>query len=123
MSYFADLVRDTSTTTGTGDFTITGTPPSGAYVAFGSATEWVVGELIQVTIRHQTLNEWEDIFVPLSTSTNIQRSSALTRVIRSSNAGALVNFSAGTKDVYNGFSASYANAIQGQISARHLVMS
>lgn len=122
MPYFSDLVRDTTVTTGTGDVTLTGTPPSGAYVAFGSAPDWVVGEMIHVIIRHQILNEWESLLVPLSTSTTIQRSSTQTKVIRSSNAGALVNFSAGTKDVYNGFPAAFANSLQGQIAASFLVM-
>ena len=121
MAYFSDLVRDTTTTTGTGDITLSGVAPTGR-VAFGSA--FAVGQLVQYSISTSSGAEWEDGIAPLSTSTTIQRSSALTKVIASSNAGALVNFSAGTKDVYNALPSYFANSYRtrGHMSARHLVL-
>lgn len=119
MTAFSDLVRDTTTTTGTGDVTVTGTAPTGR-VAFGTA--FTTGELVYYTISTASGAEWETGLAPLSTSTTIQRSSTQARVLASSNAGALVNFSAGTKDVFNGLPSSFVNNIQGLNSARHLVM-
>lgn len=107
MAYFSDLVRDTTTTTGTGDVTVSGTAPTGK-VAFGTA--FATGTLIGYTISSSAGAEWETGLAPLSTSTTIQRSSAQAEVIASSNANALVNFSAGTKDVYNALPAYFANS-------------
>lgn len=86
-------VRDTSTTTGTGTITVSGTAPTG-FQAFGSAYE--VGEAFQYAIVLQAGSEWEVGVGTLASSTTFTRDV----VLESSNADALVNFSAGTKDVY-----------------------
>jgi hypothetical protein len=65
MAYFSDLVRDTTTTTGTGDVTVTGTAPTGR-VAFGTA--FTVGQLVGYTISTASGAEWETGIAPLSTS-------------------------------------------------------
>ena len=87
-----DRVRETTTTTGTGNLTLAGAAtgfvtfdsvfgtntPCGYAVASSGGAEWEVG------IGH------------LSGSTTLVRDS----VIASSNSGAAVNFSSGTKDVF-----------------------
>ena len=92
MPALADRVQETSTTTGTGNFTLLGAVTN--YQDFNTA----IGQNIEFsyTIRHQTLAEWETGFGYLSASTTLVRTEAR----ESSNSGALVNFSAGTKDVF-----------------------
>jgi hypothetical protein len=89
----ADRVRDTSTTTGTGNFTVTGTAPT-AYRTFSAVLS--VSDTFYYVIQHQTLNEWE-VGLGTYSSSNVF---ARTTVISSSNANSAVNFSAGTKDVF-----------------------
>lgn len=94
MTHFADRVRDTSTSTGTGAITLANTAPAGSVTfasAFGSASIRV-GYVIQ----GQTAGEWEVGSGMFNGTTGLTRDA----VISSSNAGALVNFSAGTKDVF-----------------------
>jgi hypothetical protein len=88
---YADRVKDTTTTTGTGNVTLSGTPPTG-YQAFG--TPFAVNDPIDYCIAGGA--EWEVGVGYLSASTTLVRD----RVLRSSNSDALVNFSAGTKDVF-----------------------
>lgn len=89
----ADRVRDTSTTTSTGNFTVTGTAPTG-YRTFSAVLS--VSDTFYYVIQHQTLNEWE-VGLGTYSSANVF---ARTTVISSSNANSAVNFSAGTKDVF-----------------------
>lgn len=94
MPYLADRVKETTSTTGTGSMTLLGAATgfqsfNTAFPAAGSAGQ-MVGYCIAGT------SEWEvgkGLFIAPST---LQR-----LVVRSSsNAGNLVNFSAGTKDVF-----------------------
>jgi hypothetical protein len=94
----ADRVRDTSTTTGTGALTLAGSPPTG-YRAVSAVC--ANNDTIYYCIQHQTLNQWE---VGLGTS-NGGTTLTRTTVLASSNGGAAVNFSAGTKDVFAVFPA------------------
>jgi len=89
----ADRVRDTATTTGTGAFTLAGTPPTG-YRAVSSVC--ANADTFWYCIQHQSANEWE---VGLGTS-NGGTTLTRTTVLASSNGGAAVNFSSGTKDVF-----------------------
>jgi hypothetical protein len=67
------------------------------------------------TIAGQTGSEWE---VGIGTYTASGATLARNTVISSSNAGSLVNFSAGTKDVFVTYPAEFtANAIGGGIGA------
>jgi hypothetical protein len=86
-----DRVKDTTTTTGTGDITLSGTAPSG-FRAFASAM--AVGDNCYYAIVGGA--EWEVGYGTLTASTTLNRS----RIIKSSNADALVSFSAGSKDVF-----------------------
>jgi hypothetical protein len=92
---FADRVKETSTTTGTGTLDLGGAATGGfqTFVA-GIGT----GNRCYYCIQLTSASEWE---VGIGTVTDAA-TDTLTRetVLGSSNAGALVNFSAGTKDVF-----------------------
>lgn len=89
---YADRVKDSTTTTGTGNITLSGTAPTG-YVDFNSA----FGTNTRFTYCiSSTGSEWETGIGYLSGSTTLVR-----EVVRaSSNSNAAVSFSAGTKDVF-----------------------
>lgn len=89
----ADRVRDTSTTTGTGAFTVSGTAPTG-YRTFSAVC--ATSDTFWYAIQHQTAAEWEVGLGTYSSANTVTR----TTVLASSNANAAVTFSAGTKDVF-----------------------
>jgi hypothetical protein len=93
MPAYADRVKDTTTTTGTGNVTLSGTAPTG-FQTFNAA--FGTNKKFEYTIELNS--EWETGEGYLSASTTLVRAT----VIASSNAGALVNFSAGTKNVFAG---------------------
>ena len=106
----ADRVKETTTTTGTGTVTLLGA--STGYQSFSAIGN---GNTTYYTIAAQTGTEWE---VGFGTYTSSCTTNARTTVISSSNAGALVNFSAGTKDVFVTYPAEFtANAVGGGIGA------
>lgn len=113
--YLADRVKDTSTTTGTGTITVSGTAAS-TFVAFGTA--YAVGDVVPYVIAHQSANEWEVGQGVLLTSTTISRIADKVQA-GSSGAGVLVNFAAGTKDVFVNLSANDAATV-GQTLALNL---
>ena len=88
-----DRVRDTTTTTGTGNITVSGSAPTGYQSLSGAGL--ATGDLIPYVIAGQGTAEWEAGIGTLTSTTAFSRA-----VQASSNAGALVNFSAGTKDVF-----------------------
>jgi hypothetical protein len=87
-----DRVSDTSTTTGAGDLTLDATPPS-SYVGFSGVA---LNTPFNYTIEHASLNEFEVGIGYLTSATVLVRQTIET----SSNGNALVNFSAGTKNVF-----------------------
>jgi hypothetical protein len=89
----ADRVRDTSTSTGTGSFTVSGTAPTGFRTLSAVLS---VGDTFYYAIQSQGLNEWE-VGLGTYSSANVF---ARTTVLSSSNSGSAVTFSAGTKDVF-----------------------
>ena len=95
-----DRVKETTTTTGTGSVTLAGA--STGFQTFNSAIG--TGNTTYYCIAGQGTSEWEVGLGTLSASTTLDR----TTVYASSNAGSLVNFSAGTKDVFVTFPASIA---------------
>jgi hypothetical protein len=100
MAHIArDRVADTSVTTGTSDFTVAGSPPTGFRtldnVLATSDTFWYC-------IAHQGAGEFEVGLGTYSGSGVFVR----TTVLESSNSNNLVNFSAGTKDVFFTFPAA-----------------
>ena len=90
---FKDRVRETTTTTGTGTVTL-----AGAVTGFDTFSEVGDGNTTYYAIVHRSANEWE---VGIGTVTDATPDT-LSRdtVISSSNGDALVNFSAGTKNVF-----------------------
>lgn len=86
-----DRVKETTTTTGTGDVSLAGA--ASGFQAFSAVA--ANGDQIAYAIVGTT--EWEMGIGTWVTGNTLQR----TYVESSSNAGALVNFSAGTKDVFN----------------------
>lgn len=96
---YADRVKDTSSTTGTGDFTLAGSPPTG-YQSFNAA--FSTTNSFAYCIEGGA--EWEVGIGHLSAATTLVRDT----VTGSSNAGAAVDFSAGTKNVFCTIPATYA---------------
>jgi hypothetical protein len=89
----ADRVKETTTTTGTGNVTL-----AGAVSAFRTfASVMANNDTCFYAIHHQSANEYE---VGFGTFISATPAIARTTVIASSNGGAAVNFSAGTKDVF-----------------------
>ncbi len=88
----ADRVRETTTTTGTGTVTL-----AGAVTGFQTFAAIGNGNTTYYTIAGQGTAEWE---VGIGTYTSAGTTLARNTVLASSNAGSLVNFSAGTKDVF-----------------------
>lgn len=88
----ADRVRETTTTAGTGTVTL-----GGAVTGFQSFSVVGNGNTTYYTIAGQGTSEWE---VGIGTYTSSGTTLARTTVLASSNSGSLVNFSAGTKDVF-----------------------
>ena len=106
----ADRVKETTTTTGTGTVTLLGA--STGYQSFSAIGNT---NTTYYTIAGQTGSEWE---VGIGTYSTSGTTLARTTVISSSNSGALVNFSAGTKDVFVTYPASFtSNAIGGGVGA------
>jgi len=118
-----DRVRETTTVVGTGTATLLG-------AVTGYQTFAVVGNAntTYYCVAGQGTTEWE---VGLGTYTSSGTTLARTTVLASSNANALVSFSAGTKDVfvtYPGGKAVYADAsgnttVTGVLTAPEVVAS
>ena len=88
----ADRVRETSATTGTGTITL-----AGAMYGYQSFSAIGDGNATYYTIYDQTSGDWE---VGIGTYTASGTTLSRTTVLSSSNAGLLVPFGAGTKDVF-----------------------
>lgn len=111
MPYAADRVLETATTTGTGNFTLAGAVTG--YRTFSSAV--ALNTPVYYTIEDAGGSGWEVGIGRLSGATTLVRS----QVLASSNAGALVSFGAGTKNV---FVTSPAIAVRRPAPGRQLAM-
>lgn len=99
---FADRVKDSTTTTGSGSVTLTNNAQLG-FRTFGNA--FAVGTtLIPYCIADQGGANWETGYGTLVDAVTLQRDT----VLASSNAGSPVSFIAGVKDVLVGFPAAAA---------------
>ena len=87
-----DRVLEASTTTGTGNITLSGAPSG--YQTFNAGIG--ANNTTFYAVFNTVANEWELGLGTLSNATNLQR----TTVYSSSSANAAVNFSAGTKNVF-----------------------
>ncbi len=90
MPFYADRVQETTTTTGTGSLTLAGA--ASGYRTFQSVIN--TGDRVAYVIALGT--EWEVGDGILSATTTLTREN----VYASSNSGALVSFSAGSKNVW-----------------------
>jgi hypothetical protein len=97
----ADRVLDSSTSTGTGAFVVSGTPAAG-YRTFSAVMS--VSDTCYYSIQGQTTSEWEVGLGTYSSADTLTR----TTVYSSSNSGSAVTFSAGTKNVFITMAASRA---------------
>ena len=99
MAAIDNLVHETSTSTGTGNLSLSNVDGKQSFnTAFGTGGT----DVFYYFISHRTAGEWEVGTGHLSTATTIVRGT----VLASSNSGSAVNFSAGTKDITNDLSAS-----------------
>jgi hypothetical protein len=89
----ADRIKETTTTTGTGNVTLAGAVSQ--FRAFSA--EYSNNDTFYYAIVGQSGTEWE---VGIGTYVSATPAIARTTVLESSNSGSLVNFSAGTKDVW-----------------------
>lgn len=96
----ADRVKETTTSTG-----ITAVTLLGAATGFQSFSAIGNANVTYYTIAGQTGSEWE---VGIGTYTSSGTSLSRDTVLASSNSGSLVNFSAGTKDVWCDYPAKRA---------------
>ena len=96
----ADRVRETTTTTGTVSVVL-----AGAVTGFQTFAAIGNGNTTYYTIAGQGTSEWE---VGIGTYTASGTTLARNTVLASSNSGSLVNFSAGTKDVFCDYPAGRA---------------
>lgn len=88
----ADRVQETTTTTGTGTITL-----AGAVTGFQSFAAVGNGNTTFYSIADQSGSQWE---VGIGTYTSSGTTLSRDTVLSSSNSGSLVNFSAGTKNVF-----------------------
>jgi hypothetical protein len=91
---YADRVKETSTTTGTGTLDLAGAETGFQGFVAGAGD----GARVAYAIKHQSADEWE---TGIGTVTDAA-TDTLSRdiILSSSNSGSAVNFSAGTKDVW-----------------------
>jgi len=96
----ADRVRETSNSTGTGNFTLAGAVLG--YQAFASVL--TTGDTTYYTIADQGGSNWEVGIGTFTSPSTLARST----ILSSSNSGSIVTFTSGTKDVFINLPASRA---------------
>jgi hypothetical protein len=106
-----DRVKETTTTTGTGTITL-----AGAATGYQSFSAIGNGNTTYYCIAGQTTSEWE---VGIGTYTSAGTTLSRTTVLASSNAGSLVTFSAGTKDVFVTYPSGRAVLVDGTTIATY----
>jgi len=113
MPVFRDRVKDTTTTTGTGDITLSGTAPTG-YRTFGSVL--ALNDVFLYCIEDASGPNWETGAGYLSATNTLVRYEPFDG---SSGAYTLVNFGAGTKNVFLTVASHFIEDIDtGAIDAR-----
>ena len=101
-----DRTKESSSTTGTGSFTLSGAASN--YQTFSTAVG--TGNFTWYCINHLSANEWEVGYGQLTGATTFAR----TAVLASTNSNALVSFSAGTKEVFVTQPAAFNNQTLGR---------
>lgn len=111
---YADRVRETSTTTGTGTLTLAGAVAGyQSFSAVGNGNTCYYS-IEAVDAAGSPTGSWE---VGIGTYTSAGTTLARTSVLASSNAGAAVNFAAGTKNVFLTFPAGAIGTMASQNSS------
>lgn len=108
---FKDRVYERCTIAGTGNVTLTGAL-AGYQTFLGSGL--TNGQSVQVALLDNTSNEWEVVECVYNTPATLVRSST---PLSSSNSGAAVNFSSGSKFAHIDLTASYLNSIDATLAA------
>lgn len=98
---YADRVKETTTTTGTGTLTL-----AGAVTGFQTFAVVGNGNQCYYGITNASGSEWE---VGIGTYTSSGTTLSRTTVLASSNSNSLVNFSAGSKEVFLDAPARYVS--------------
>lgn len=111
---FKDRVKDTGTTTGTGDFTVSNSAPAG-FQTFNAAYSTGSSNKFYYAISLDGGSEWEVGISYMSSSTVLVRGGSQT-VLASSNSGSAVSFSAGAKTVFSTVAAKNFIPIDGSAS-------
>lgn len=107
MSFIvADRTKESSSTTGTGAFTLSGAPSN--YQTFNTAVG--VNNFVHYVINNLGANEWEVGYGQLTASTTLTR----LKVFSGTNGTSFVNFSAGTKEVFVTLPAAFNNQTLGR---------
>lgn len=101
MALLANVVQETSISTGTGNFTIA---PENGRQRFSEAFATGGSDTFYYSILNRSARQWEVGTGSLSDANTLVRDT----VLASSNSNALVDFGAGTKDVLNGIPQSDA---------------
>jgi hypothetical protein len=101
---FADRIKDSTTSTGTGPIVLSGTPPIG-FAAFGDVYGW--DDPVPYCIADQSGPNWEIGVGTFDGATGLTR----TTVLSSSLGGLPVAFTAGMKDVFVTVPASVLSAL------------
>lgn len=109
-----DRVKETSTSTGTGTFSLAGAMTG--FRAFSAVCS--VGDTVRYAIQAVDSNgapsgDWEVGYGTYSAANTLTR----TTVVDSSNAGSAVNFAAGTKQVWVGMDAAMAGWVREKLTA------
>ncbi len=107
-----DRVADTSVTAGTGNITVSGTPPTG-YVTFSAIPSLVTNDTFYYGIADQAGVNWENGLATWLGGGVFAR----TTVLSSSNGGLLVNFGSNVKDCWLGLPASVIAILNSGVSA------
>lgn len=102
----SDRVKETSSSTGTGNFTLGGAPTN--YQTFNNGVG--VGNFCWYCINNLNANEWEVGYGQLTGATTLARLS----VMQSTNSDAPVAFSAGTKEVFVTLPSAFNNQTLGR---------
>lgn len=103
----ADRVKDSTTTTGTGPFALSGTPDRNFRPFLTPPIQ--IGSRVPYAASHRTLDEWEDGFAVLTAELVLER----VEVTASSNNNELVNFSEGIKDITCDSTAAFFDTLAG----------
>lgn len=114
MPNLYDRIKETTTTTGTGNITLGGAVTN--YRSFSSVVS--SGATCNYVIENTTAAEWECGIGTMSGTSTLVR----TTVTASSNNNSAVNFSSGTKNIWIDATANYLNSLSASVGGYNLVV-